>query len=296
MRIRDCFGDGRLVFSFEFFPPKTEEGVRNLYATIEELAPLRPSFVSVTYGAGGSTRELTVDLVTRIKKEIGLEAAAHLTCVGHSAEEIAAVLDRLDAAGIENVLALRGDPPRGETAFVRPEHGFGYAQELVRFIRSRWGFCLGGAGYPEGHVECADKQADLRHLKEKVDAGLDFVITQLFFNADDYFRFLDRAQAIGVDVPIVPGIMPITNVGQIERFTSMCGASIPPALFARLDPVREDEEAVIAVGTEWATKQCRKLLEGGAPGIHFYTLNRSRATRAVFQNLQEATSGAARAS
>src|SRR5262245_26599129 len=187
MRICDCFGTGRPVFSFEFFPPKTDEGVRNLYATIQELAPLNPTFVSVTYGAGGSTQQLTVDLVTRIKKEIGIEAMAHLTCVGHSAGEIAGVLDRLEAAGIDNVLALRGDPPRGETQFVRPENGFGYAHELVRFIRSRYSFCLGGAGYPEGHVECCDREADLRHLKEKVEAGLDFVITQLFFDEADYF-------------------------------------------------------------------------------------------------------------
>src|SRR5439155_8119852 len=189
MRICDCFGAGRPVFSFEFFPPKTDEGVKNLYATIQELAPLKPSFVSVTYGAGGSTQQLTVDLVTRIKKEIGIEAMAHLTCVGHSAAEIAGVLDRLETAGIENVLALRGDPPRGETAFIRPKDGFGYACELARFIRSRYDFCLGGAAYPEGHVECADRETDLRYLKQKVDGGLDFVITQLFFDADDYFRF-----------------------------------------------------------------------------------------------------------
>jgi methylenetetrahydrofolate reductase (NADPH) len=293
MRICDCFKTGRPVFSFEFFPPKTEEGVRNLYATIQELAPLKPSFVSVTYGAGGSTQALTVDLVTRIKKEIGIEAMAHLTCVGHSAAEIAAVLDRLRAAGIENVLALRGDPPRGETRFVRPKDGFGYAAELARFIRARYDFCLGGAGYPEGHVECADREAGLRHLKNKVDAGLDFVITQLFFDAADYFRFVERAREIGIDVPIVAGIMPVQNVGQIERFTTMCGASIPPDLRQRLEVVREDDQAVIAAGIEWATDQCRSLLAGGAPGIHFYTLNRSLSTRMVYQKLQAGNKGAA---
>lgn len=293
MRICDCFKTARPVFSFEFFPPKTEEGVRNLYATIQELAPLKPSFVSVTYGAGGSTQALTVDLVTRIKKEIGIEAMAHLTCVGHSAVEIAAVLDRLQAAGIENVLALRGDPPRGETRFVRPKDGFGYASELARFIRARYDFCLGGAGYPEGHVECADREAGLRHLKEKVDAGLDFVITQLFFDAADYFRFVEQAREIGIDVPIVAGIMPVQNVGQIERFTTMCGASIPPALRQRLEVVREDDQAVIAAGIEWATDQCRSLLAGGAPGIHFYTLNRSLSTRMVYQKLQAGNKGAA---
>jgi methylenetetrahydrofolate reductase (NADPH) len=286
MRICDCFRSGTPVFSFEFFPPKTDEGVRNLYATISELAPLRPSFVSVTYGAGGSTRDLTVDLVTRIKGEIGLEAMAHLTCVGHSAEELAHVLDRLRAAGIENVLALRGDPPRGETQFVRPENGFGYAQELVRFIRSRYDFCLGGAGYPEGHVEAPDRETDLVHLKEKAESGIDFIITQLFFDPEDYFRFVERARAIGISLPIVPGIMPVQNVNQVERFTTMCGASIPSALRAALEAVREDERAVITTGIDWATEQCRALLAGGAPGIHFYTLNRSLSTRMVFQNLQ----------
>jgi len=286
MRIIDCFSSGQPVFSFEFFPPKSEEGVRNLYGTIEELAPLRPSFVSVTYGAGGSTRDLTVDLVSRIKNEIGLEAMAHLTCVGHSADEIAGVLDRLGAAGIENVLALRGDPPKGQKEFVRPENGFGYAQELVRFIRSRYDFCVGGAGYPEGHPQCPDKEEDLEHLIEKVEAGAQFVVTQLFFDTDAYFRFVERVRARGVTVPIVPGIMPVTNVGQLERFTSMCGASIPPALYSRLNEVRDNDQAVILAGIEWATEQCRALLAGGAPGVHFYTLNKSYSTRRVYERLQ----------
>lgn len=286
MRVCDCFNTGRPVFSFEFFPPKTEQGVQNLYRTAQELAALNPSFVSVTYGAGGSTRELTVGLVTRIKQEIGLEAVAHLTCVGHSAAEIAAVLDRLQAAGIENVLALRGDPPRGESRFVRPEDGFGYASELVRFIRSRYSFCIGGGAYPERHPECPDADADLRNLKEKVDAGADFLVTQLFFQAADYFRFVKRARGIGIGVPIVPGIMPITNVSQIERFTSMCGATIPAELRERLGTAGCDEEAVVAIGVDWATQQCRSLLAGGAPGIHFYTLNRSYSSRMVFLNLR----------
>lgn len=286
MRICDCFDNGRPVFSFEFFPPKTEEGLRNLFTTVETLAELKPSFVSVTYGAGGSTRELTIDLTARIKREIGIEAMAHLTCVGHSAGEIAGILDRLRDAGIENVLALRGDPPKGETQFVRPADGFGYSVELIRFIRPRYDFCLGGACYPEGHVEAVDKEADLRRAKEKQDGGVRFLITQLFFDPADYFRFVERVRALGVTVPIVPGIMPITNVGQVERFTSMCGASIPPALRERLDRVRDDDQAVIATGIEWATDQCRALLAGGAPGIHFYTLNRSLSSRMVYLNLQ----------
>lgn len=292
MQIIDCFASARPVFSFEFFPPKTEEGVRTLFATAEELAALGPSFVSVTYGAGGSTRELTVDLVARIKRDLRVEAMAHLTCVGHSASEIACVLDQLQSHGIENVLPLRGDPPRGETQFVRPRDGFGYAQELVRFIRDRYGFCLGGACYPEGHQECADKEEDLNHLKEKVLSGVDFLITQLFFDPDDYFDFVGRARSIGVKVPIVPGIMPVTNVAQIERFTALCGASIPQRLRDRLEAVRDDDGAVVATGIEWATEQCRALLDGGAPGVHFYTLNRSRATQQIFLNLRNHGSGA----
>lgn len=286
MRIRDCFTTDRPVFSFEFFPPKTADGVKSLYRTIEELQPLNPSFVSVTYGAGGSTREMTVELVTRIKRELGLEAMAHLTCVGHSSDELGAVLDRLQEGGIENVLALRGDPPKGETQFVKPDRGFGYAQELVRFIRGKYGFCLGGACYPERHPESPDADADLQRLKEKVDSGVDFLVTQLFFDPADYIRFVARARAIGIEAPIVPGIMPITNVSQIERITSLCGAVIPEALRARLNASRDDEQAVIRVGIEWATDQCRALLAGGAPGIHFYTLNRSLSTRMVYLNLQ----------
>ena len=285
MRICDCFQSEQPVFSFEFFPPKTPEGVKSLYKTIEELQPLNPSFVSVTYGAGGSTRDLTVELVTRIKQELSLEAMAHLTCVGHSADEIAGVLDRLQEGGVENVLALRGDPPKGQTQFVKPENGFGYAQELIRFIRSRYGFCLAGAAYPESHPESPSADADLARLKEKVDSGVEFLVTQLFFDAKDYFAFVARARAAGIAVPIVPGIMPITNVSQVERITSLCGANIPETLRTRLDAIRDDEQAVVSTGIEWATDQCRELLAGGAPGIHFYTLNKSLSTRMVYLNL-----------
>jgi methylenetetrahydrofolate reductase (NADPH) len=286
MRIGDLIGRNGPVFSFEFFPPKTEQGDRNLYRTIESLRELRPTFVSVTYGAGGSTRDKTLELVRRIKQEIGIEAMAHLTCVGADCNEIEAVLQRLQSDGIENVLALRGDPPRDQKAFVRPADGFGFAAELVRFIRVRgFPFCLGGACYPEGHVECRDLDRDLTHLADKVESGLDFLITQLFFDNADYFAFVQRARVRGIRAPIIPGIMPITNVGQIERFTSMCGARIPCELQARLEHVRHDEEAVRRVGIEHATRQCRELLAGGAPGIHFYTLNQSPATRAIFERL-----------
>src|SRR4051794_5991491 len=244
MRIADAFSTGRPLFSFEFFPPKTEEGVESLFRTAAELATLEPTFVSVTYGAGGSTRALTVDLVTRIKRELGLETMAHLACVGHSANELAGILDDLHDRGIENVLPLRGDPPRGQAQFERPADGFGQAQELVRFIRPRYGFCLGGACYPEKHPEADSHESDLQHLKEKVDSGVDFLLTQLFFDADDYFGFVDRARGIGIDLPIVPGVMPVTNVSQIERFTSMCGARIPERLQQRLHDVQDDERAV----------------------------------------------------
>ena len=286
MRVPDLIGANGPVFSFEFFPPKTEAGDRTLYQTIQQLSELRPSFVSVTYGAGGSTRDKTVDLVRRIKNEIGIEAMAHLTCVGADRTEIHAVLERLQANGIENVLALRGDPPQGAATFAPPAGGFGFASELVTYIRScGFPFSVGGAGYPEGHVECRDLELDLTHLKSKVEAGLDFVITQLFFDNADYFDFVARARRSGVTVPIIPGIMPITNLAQIERFTSMCGARIPAPLRARLERVRDDEAAVRRVGIEHATTQCRELLAYDAPGIHFYTLNQSPATRAIFEKL-----------
>ena len=273
------------MFSFEFFPPRSPEAVERLYATARELRALDPTFVSVTYGAGGSTRELTVELVTRMKDELHLETMAHLTCVGHTKEELAEVLDRLAAGGIENVLSLRGDPPKGETRFVRPEGGFGHAQELTRFIKERYSFCVAGAAYPETHIEAADAESDLRHLKEKVDGGAEFLITQLFFEPDDYFRFVERARKVGIEVPIIPGLMPVTNVAQIHRFTSMCGARVPESLRDLLDGVKDDDQAVIAVGVEWASDQGRRLLAGGAPGLHFYTLNRSHSSQMVVQNL-----------
>ncbi|MFN8640576.1 MAG: methylenetetrahydrofolate reductase [NAD(P)H] [Candidatus Binatia bacterium] len=287
MRIRSLFDQAPPVFSFEFFPPRTEAGERSLLRTIENLRPLAPSFVSVTYGAGGTTREKTIEIVGRIKREQGLEAMAHLTCVGHSRDEIAAILDRLAAAGLENVLALRGDPPRGESTFVTPANGFGHANELVAFIVERgYPFCLAGAGYPEGHPECRDLDRDIAHLRAKVDAGVAVVITQLFYDNRGYFAFVERARRAGISVPILPGIMPITNVPQIERITSLCGARIPDDLRARMRAADGDEAAVFAVGVAHALKQCRDLLAGGAPGIHFYTLNQSPATAAILAELR----------
>jgi methylenetetrahydrofolate reductase (NADPH) len=287
MRIVDLFERGRPVVSFEFFPPQTPAGEVALFATIDRLRPLAPAFVSVTYGAGGSTREKTTELVTRIKHEVGIEAMAHLTCVGHTRTELGAILDRLRANGIENVLPLRGDPPRGQTAFRPTPGGFSHGAELVAFIRERGDpFCLAGAGYPEGHNDCRDLDRDIRYLKVKVDAGLDFVITQLFYDNADYRAFVGRARAIGITVPLVPGIMPITNLAQIERIAGLCGARIPERLRSRLARAGEDEQATLAVGIEEAVEQCRGLLRDGAPGINFYTLNKSPATRAIFEQLR----------
>jgi len=282
MRIADLFGGGEPVISFEFFPPKTEDGVEALYDTVKALRPCRPSFVSVTYGAGGSTRDRTLELVARIQRELGITTMAHLTCVGSTRAEIQETLQRLHDSGIRNVLALRGDPPKGETEFQVTEGGFRYATELVAFIRELdLGFCVGAACYPEGHVESEDLEADLAHLVEKVDAGADFLVSQLFFDNADYRAFVSRARSAGIQLPIVPGLMPVTNAAQVERFTKMCGSRIPQELYRRLRVVSADPAAVVATGVQWAVDQGRELLEMGAPGLHFYTLNRSSATLAV---------------
>jgi methylenetetrahydrofolate reductase (NADPH) len=290
MKIKDQFGGGKPLFSFEFFPPKTDAGMANLEKAISELADLEPSYVSVTYGAGGSTREKTVELVTRIQNQMGICAMAHFTCVGSGRVEIGQMLDRLVDAGIENLIALRGDPPVGAERFEQPPDGFANANGLVEFIRGRFGtrVSLAGACYPEGHVECKDLDADLRHLATKVRAGTDFLITQLFFDNRHYFDFVARARAAGITCPIVPGLMPIANLAQIERFTKLCGATIPPVLFAELDRRRSDPAAVAALGVAHATAQAVELLHGGAPGIHFYTLNQSPATRAILTALKAA--------
>lgn len=274
------------VFSFEFFPPKDAEGVERLFETIAELRPYEPAYVSVTYGAGGSSRVLTVELVRRIKHEVGIEAMAHLTCVGATRAELCGVLEELGQGGIQNVIALRGDPPRGSSTFVKAEGGLGHASELVALIRARYDFCVAAACYPEKHLEAPDAESDLAFLKAKVDAGADFLITQLFFDNADYFAFVERARAAGIEVPIIAGIMPITNLSQIMRFTSFCGARIPAPLLAALEACGNDADAVRALGVEHATAQCRDLIARGAPGIHFYTLNRSLATRHVLDRLR----------
>ena len=285
MKIIDVLKQDKPAFSFEFFPPKDNDGFDKLFETIDNLKPLNPAFVSVTYGAGGSTRSKTIDLVGRIKKEIGLESMAHLTCVGHNSDEILNVLESIKKQNVENVLALRGDPPAGETKFTKPNSGFGYAVELVKFICERFSFCIGVAGYPEGHTESLNREEDLFHLKKKVLAGASFIVTQLFFDNKYYFDFVASLRKIGVDVPVIPGIMPIVNLKQIKRFTKMCGATIPHDLMVRLEEVQDDPESVCQIGIDHAANQCRKLLMHGAPGIHFYTLNRSRATLSVLERL-----------
>ncbi|HEY0465767.1 MAG TPA: methylenetetrahydrofolate reductase [NAD(P)H] [Polyangiaceae bacterium] len=286
MKIIHKLSPQKPAFSFEFFPPKDQVGVDRLFDTVARLQAYDPAYVSVTYGAVGSTRRLTVDLVTRIKREVGLEAMAHLTCVGATREEIRGVLDQLQAAGIDNVLALRGDPQKGETTFVKSEGGFGYASELTAFIRESYDFCLAGACYPESHPESASAVADLENVKLKVMAGVEVLVTQLFFDSRDYFSFVARARAAGINVPIIAGIMPITNLSQVKRFTALCGAMIPGPLLARLEAAGSDLVLVQQIGVEHATAQCRELIDGGAPGIHFYTLNRSPATVEVLERLR----------
>jgi methylenetetrahydrofolate reductase (NADPH) len=278
---------GAPCFSFEFFPPKSEEGVAQLFTTLRELQDLAPAFVSVTYGAGGSTRQMTVDLVSAIKRETGIEAMAHLTCVGHGRAELAEVLERLRAAGVDNVLALRGDPPMDQPTFVTAPDGFSHANELIEFIRSRdLPFGLGAACYPESHLESTALEDDLLHTRRKVDAGAEFLITQLFFDNAYYFHFVERARKAGIQCPIVPGLMPITNFAQIERITRMCGATVPMRLRLALEKRKNDPEAILQLGVAHATLQAADLLANGAPGVHFYTLNRSRASRMIVTALQ----------
>jgi len=274
------------VFSLEFFPPKTDEGEQNLRATLDALGSLKPDYVSVTYGAGGSTRNKTVELTKWIKRELGIEAMAHLSCVGATREELGVILDGIAAAGIDNVLALRGDPPRGETEWKPHPGGLRYSTELTALIRDGYAISVGAACFPEVHPEAADQARDLGFLKEKVASGASFLITQLFFDNELYFQFVERAREAGIEVPIIPGIMPITDVAQIKTITGMCGASIPAGLLEQLELRAGDPDAVLQLGVSYSTLQCAELLARGAPGIHFYTLNRSPATRAILSALK----------
>lgn len=289
--IRDIFAERRAAkrpaVSIEFFPTRTADGEKTLLEkTIPELAALKPDFCSVTYGAGGSTREKTLTIVDRIQREHGLTAMAHMTCVNATREETAAVLDQARQLGIRNILALRGDPPGGIGDFQKTNGGFEYSYELVRFIKEQGDFSIGVAGFPEGHIACRDgKHVDWGHLKHKVDHGADFVITQLFFNNTDYFEFRDFLTAAGVTVPIVPGIIPILSAAQIKRFVALCGAELPKPLVAELDRLGTDDDSVTKFGIEYATRQADELLKEGAPGLHFYTLNKARSTTEILKNL-----------
>jgi methylenetetrahydrofolate reductase (NADH) len=278
---------GRPVVSFEFFPPKTDEGERNLLEkTLPALLAIRPDYCSVTYGAGGGTRDKTLRIVERIEREHHLTAVAHLTCVCATREETRELLSQIRNLGVRNVLALRGDPPGGGP-FQPTPGGFEFSSQLVRFIREQGDFCVGVAGFPEGHIACAEgKHVDWLHLKEKVEAGADFIITQLFFDNADYFEFREHLQRQhGLSVPIVPGIIPILSGSQIKRFTALCGARIPGPLGAKLEELGDDDPAVTRFGIEYATRQCEDLLREGAPGIHFYTLNKAHSTVSILNNL-----------
>jgi methylenetetrahydrofolate reductase (NADPH) len=288
MRIAEILEQRRPAFSFEFFPPKTEDGQATLESTLAVLKDDRPDYVSMTYGAGGATRDRTVELTRWIKNDLGIEAMAHLSCVGEPTERLLEILGQIEAAGVENVLALRGDPPRGETEWTPHPGGLHYSVELIRLIRERFDFCVGAACFPEVHPDAPDRESDINYARAKQEAGAGFLITQLFFDNELYFEFVEDARAAGISVPIIPGIMPITNFGQIKRFTEMCGASIPDELESELNGRADDPEAVAELGVAYATLQCSDLLARGAPGIHFYTLNRSPATRAILAAVRAA--------
>jgi methylenetetrahydrofolate reductase (NADPH) len=284
--VRELIDAGERSFSFEFFPPKDAAGERTLWTALRELEALRPTFVSVTYGAGGSTRDRTVAITQRIAQETTMTPMAHLTCVGHTVDELRSIIGTYADAGIRNVMALRGDPPTGPgTPWVATEGGLRYASELVRLTRSLGSFGVGVAAFPEGHREAESLEADARVMHLKQEAGADFAVTDMFFRAEDYFGLLDRCAAAGVDFPILPGIMPITNLGQVQRMAQLSGREVPPEVVARVARFDGDPAAVRAEGVQIATEMCDRLLAGGAPGLHFYTLNRSRGTREIYAGL-----------
>ena len=286
MRIDEIIASKAPTFSVEFFPPKTEEATASLFETARSLRELEPDFVSVTYGAGGSTRDGTVEITRALKDDLGYETMAHLSCVGETTEGLAATLDRITRAGVENVFALRGDPPRGEDDFVQPEGGLGSAAELAAFIAGGWDFTVGGACFPEVHPEAPDLETDLAYLRTKVEAGASFLITQLFFDNQVYFDFVAAARAAGIEAPILAGVIPVASFAQTKRICELCDASIPERLEAAFAAAGGDERAEFELGIAYAAQQCAELLLAGAPGIHFYALNRAPATRAVLGALR----------
>lgn len=281
MRIPDLLGGERPSFSFEFFPPKSAEGVAELFATIDRLSRLEPDFVSVTYGAAGSTRDGTVEISTRIKRDLGIETMAHLSCVGETRGALEAILERLAEGGIENVLALRGDPPHGEDRFTPREGGLESSTELANLVRERGGFGIGGSSFPEVHPEAASPEADIAYLGEKVEAGVGFLITQLFFDNAVFFDWLREVRAAGIEVPVIAGVMPIRSYAGIKRFCALCDARIPEPLDQALAACGGDPDAERALGTAYAARQCEELLAGGVDGLHFYTLNQADSTLAA---------------
>jgi methylenetetrahydrofolate reductase (NADPH) len=301
MHIQDIFAQHPITFSFEFFPPKTDEAGEELFRTIAALQALQPSFVSVTYGAGGSTRDRTHDLVVRIEKETNLVAVSHLTCVCHTLDEMTTILDRYAASGIKNILALGGDPPRTMPNYDRNKDAFKYAAELVQFVRSRSnapdrrGFGVGVAGFPEGHPGCPNRLKEMDHLKAKVDAGADYICTQLFFDNNDFYDFRERCDLAGIKVPIVAGIMPVSSKSGLVRMAELAAGARIPAKLLRAVNRCADDDAVARVGISWATDQCRDLLHNDVRGLHFYTLNKSDATRQIYENLGVKDSAALRA-
>ena len=288
MRIDGILAERRPVFSFEFFPPKTDEGLANLRETLAVLSNDAPDFVSVTYGALGATRDTTIDIVKWIKQDLGIEAMAHFTCVGATKEQLRATLDEIEAAGVDNVLALRGDPPAGQEEWVQTDGGLLYSTELIELLSEHYSFAVGAAAFPEVHPQAASTESDIEFLKAKQDAGASFLITQLFYDNEFYFDFVARAREAGVTVPIVPGIMPVTNLRNIRRITELCKSEIPEAFERQLGAREDDPQALQDLGVAYATLQCLDLLSRGAPGIHFYTLNRSPATRAILAALRAA--------
>jgi methylenetetrahydrofolate reductase (NADPH) len=286
MKLSAAYGPGKFGLSFELFPPKTPQGISSLFQHVTRLVEFRPSFITCTYGAGGSTQELTLDIVARVHREFQLPVATHLTCVGRTVDQLREYLRTARDSNVANVVALRGDPPKGDTTFKPVEGGFRYANELVSLIHAEFPeFGIAVAGYPETHQEAPSPDVDLANLKRKVDAGADIVITQLFYNNDDFFRFRDRCQALGIRLPIVPGLLPVTNFAQVKRITSLCGAQLPAPFVRRLEEAGDAADAQFEIGIEFATAQTEALIAAGVPGIHFYVLNRSEAAAAVLENV-----------
>ena len=288
-KINEIFNSKNKTYSFELFPPKTDKGFANLLATIEQLAALKPDFISCTYGAGGGNRGKTLDVVEHIQKKHGIIGLAHLTCVLHTKEEIKSILEDIKSRNIRNILALRGDPPLDDPDWQPGEENFKYSSELCAFAREHFQdyFSIGVAGFPEGHVLCPDKNLDAQYLKTKIDNGADFVMTQLFFNNQEYFDYVSRLRDLGVSARVIPGILPVTNYQSLVKFCGLCGTTVTDEIKAIFEPIQEDKEATLAAGIEFAVRQCRELLDSGAPGLHFYCLNKVNPTDKILAEVRQ---------